>query len=613
MNGLFKWFALLFSIVLIIGCKPKKEPDFIPEWSKGVVWYQIFPERFRNGDTTNDPELSDQKGCWPHELIEPWEVHPWGSDWYALEDYEQSNGKDTWYNITRRRYGGDLQGIIDKLDYLKELGIGAIYLNPVFVAPSHHKYDIAYHHHIDPTFGPGPEKDWKIIRSETPDDPSTWKWTTADSLALRLIREAHKRDMRIIFDGVFNHVGYNNFAIDDLRKNQKDSRFKDWFTIKSWEDSVTGSEFEVKRWWNIKDMPELREDTSGIVEGPKKYIFDITRRWMDPGNNGDVSKGIDGWRLDVADYVAHPFWKDWRKHVKQINPEAYITGEIIESSDYIKPYLQGDEFDAVMNYNFNFICSEFFINDSSGISSTRFATLLKRLRKAFPDQNLMSQQNLIGSHDTPRASSRIVNKNKGSFLDKDYFFGQTKATNPNFDTRKPSIEEYETLKLMTTFQMTYPGSPMIYYGDEVGMWGAHDPCCRKPMIWSDIPYEDESSAPPNASRKGADKVEINKDLLEFYKEIIKIHNDSPALKWGDFKTLLADNKNRVFAFSRIYDDDMVFVMINAGNEEQSIDIQIERDQEFRDMLNIQTEIISNNSKITVKVPPGKAAILRNQN
>ena len=133
--------------------------DFIPQWAKEVVWYQIFPERFCNGDTKNDPTIETLYGSWPHDTNSDWQVHPWTSDWYELQPYEKNNGKDIWYNLQRRRYGGDLQGIINKLDYIKELGIGAIYLNPVFEAPSLHKYDGATFHHIDPNFGPDPEGD----------------------------------------------------------------------------------------------------------------------------------------------------------------------------------------------------------------------------------------------------------------------------------------------------------------------------------------------------------------------------------------------------------------------------------------------------------------------
>ena len=134
----------------------RDKDDFVPQWAKKVVWYQVFPERFRNGDKNNDPTIKDIEGAYPNDVTSPWQIHPWTSDWYELQSYEKQNGKDIWFNLQRRRYGGDLQGIIDKLDYIQDLGITAIYLNPIFEAPSLHKYDGATYHHVDPNFGPDP-------------------------------------------------------------------------------------------------------------------------------------------------------------------------------------------------------------------------------------------------------------------------------------------------------------------------------------------------------------------------------------------------------------------------------------------------------------------------
>ncbi len=294
----------------------KTGKDFVPDWAKKVVWYQIFPDRFRNGDASNDPTIETLKGAWPHDHSSEWQIHPWTSDWYKLQSYEKSNGKDIWFNVQRRRYGGDLQGIIDKLDYLKDLGIGALYINPVFESPSSHKYDSATYHHIDPNFGPNPEGDRELIKNEIPDNPKTWVWTSADKLFLKLIEEVHKHGMKIIIDGVFNHVGLNHWAFRDVLKNQKKSKYKDWFSVVSWDDPDKHSKFDYEGWFGFRELPEWKEDENGIVKGPKDYIFNITKRWMNPNNDGDTSKGIDGWRLDVAFCIKHKFWKDWRKHVK---------------------------------------------------------------------------------------------------------------------------------------------------------------------------------------------------------------------------------------------------------------------------------------------------------
>ncbi len=577
----------------------------VPGWARGIVWYQVFPERFRNGDPDNDPMLEDQKGCWPHELTEPWELHPWGSDWYAMQEYEQAIGKDIWYNITRRRYGGDLQGLIDKLGYLHELGVEAIYLNPVFMAPSHHKYDIASYHHIDPNFGPDPDGDRAIIATEVPDKPETWQWTSADSLALQLIEAVHARGMRIIFDGVFNHVGYNHFAIADLREKQEDSRFRNWFTIHSWADENKGTSFEYQGWWGIKDMPELREDENGIVEGPKKYIFDITRRWMDPYGNGELSKGIDGWRLDVAYEVGHPFWKDWRRHVRSINPEAYLVAEVIDSPENLRPFLNGDEFDALMNYNFQFICSEFFIN--KGIYAGMFGEKLDSLRNAFGEDVALAMQNLLGSHDTDRPLSRVKNKGIASFLEWQEYFDIGKARNQDYKTSKPSPEDKKLFRLMVAFQLTFPGSPMIYYGDEVGMWGAGDPDCRKPMLWDDISFADEELDANGEHYAESSKVQADKELFAWYQKLLQIRSAHPALRTGDYTRLLADDRGG-FAFMRQERDDVVVAVFNNSGQAGNFIIPSIPPGEYNDELGGRS-YECRNGKLEIVLSPHEAGIL----
>lgn len=234
--------CLLFLISLVTFA----QKDFTPNWSKGVVWYQIFPDRFHNGDPSNDPKVNDQDGAYPFDITSDFQIHPWTSDWYELQPYEKKNGKDIYYNLQRRRYGGDLQGVIDKLDYLQSLGINAIYMNPVFWAPSSHKYDALCYHHIDPSFGPDPEGDKKLIANEDPLNPEKWVWTKADLLALKLIDEVHKRKMFIIFDGVFNHLGVNSFAFRDVEEKQEKSAYKDWFMVDSWKDAVKGTSLNTK-------------------------------------------------------------------------------------------------------------------------------------------------------------------------------------------------------------------------------------------------------------------------------------------------------------------------------------------------------------------------------
>lgn len=602
---------VLFSFMILWeNAVSQNKNEFVPQWAKKVVWYQIFPERFHNGDTNNDPTVKDIEGAYPHDITSPWQIHPWTSDWYELQSYEKENGKYIWFNLQRRRYGGDLQGIIDKLDYLQDLGVTALYLNPVFEAPSLHKYDGATYHHVDPNFGPDPDGDRKLIAKETPDDPSTWVWTSADKLFLELVKQVHQRQMYIIIDGVFNHMGINSWAFKDVVQNQKKSKYKDWFTIKSWDDPKAGTKFEYEGWFGVKELPELREDENGIVEGPRKYIFDITKRWMDPNDDGNHGDGIDGWRLDVAFCVKHQFWKDWRKHVKSINPEAYLTAEVIDPIGILKPYLEGDEFDAVMNYNFAFACADYFIADKTKIKTIEFDKMLKQLREAFPSGVEYVQQNLFDSHDTNRLLSHIVNRDLGKYRDWGKYFGLSKGDNHNYDTRKPNEREIQIAKLMIIFQMTYVGAPMVYYGDEVGMWGANDPDCRKPMLWRDLKYDDEKYLPNQTVKNQYDKVEVNDDLLEHYKKLIRIRNENIALQLGDFETILVDDKKELYAFTRTYNGEKIIVVLNNSDEEQNVVIEVPQDSKWKELLNGNKEFEGVKSELNLILKQKWGAILK---
>ncbi len=254
---------ILFTFLIFQDCNSQtNQHSDLPNWAKNAVWYQIFPERFNNGDKNNDPLPIDLAGGWPNFIPANWEIHPWTSDWYKLQPWEK-NEHDFYWNAGIRCYGGDLQGVINKLDYLKNLGISAIYLNPVFESPSLHKYDATFYHHIDNNFGPNPEKDRKIWETEDHSNPKTWQWTTADSLFLQLIKEAHNRNMKIIIDGVFNHAGNTFWAFQDIIKNQENSKFKDWFFINSFDNPETDSnEFNYSGWYGVKYLPEIKEDSN---------------------------------------------------------------------------------------------------------------------------------------------------------------------------------------------------------------------------------------------------------------------------------------------------------------------------------------------------------------
>lgn len=596
----FKLLPVVGLVVLLsFWNRSNAQADFTPSWSKGIVWYQIFPERFNNGDPSNDPRVEDQDGAYPFDDSSAFRIHPWGSDWYKLQPYEQQNGRDIYYNIQRRRYGGDLQGIIDKLDYIRSLGIDAIYLTPIFWSPSSHKYDALTYHHVDPTFGPDPNGDKAMIAAENPLDARSWVWTKADQLALKLIEEVHKRKMRIIFDGVFNHLGVKNFAFQDVLKNQQASPYRDWFNITSWNDSAKGTTFKYRGWFGVKTLPELKEDSTGIVAGPKQYIFDATQRWMNPMGKG-IANGIDGWRLDVAYDVGHPFWKDWRTWVRSINPQAYLTAELVYPIDQTKPYLQGDEFDATMNYNFAFILHDFFVQEKTRSSVTDFDRRLRELRTAFGEPVALNMQNLMNSHDATRLASAVANPDGTKFGDwGKYFNWSQKSNNKTYNARKPTAAQVKKQKLIIAFQMLYPGSPMFFYGDEAGMWGANDPDCRKPMVWPGKSYEPETCN-PDQTKHDPDAVAYNQELASWYRKFISLRKSYPALRTGDYKTLSADDQNSVYSFSRSLGTEEVIVIVNRGTKPYTSS-QFAKDQ-YRD-------VFSKKSVTTVKVEPMEIVVL----
>lgn len=558
----------LTAFVLPASAQPQPQPA----WAQEVVWYQIFPDRFHNGDPTNDPPLGSQFHAWPHDTLSPWAIHPWTSDWYALQPWEQESDHSLSHHLTRRRYGGDLQGILDKLDYLQALGVTALYLNPIFWSPSHHKYDGLMYHHVDPYLGPDPAGDIALIEKEVFHEPSTWQWTAADRLALQLVAECHRRGMRIIFDGVFNHLGSGSIPFQDVLAKQQASVYADWFEIDSWDDVEKGTTFGYKGWFGVPSLPEIKEDSNGIVEGPKAYIFASTQRWMDPSGTGDLSQGIDGWRLDVAFCVAHAFWKDWRVFVKSINPDAYLTAEVIDQIEKVKPYLQGDEFDAIMNYNFAFISADWFVNERTRIATSAFDRELAALRSAYRLEVAYVQQNLFGSHDANRLASHIVNRDFARYGDWGDYFGKSKSDNPDYNTRKPTPAEYAVQELFAVFQMTYVGAPMVYYGDEVGMWGANDPDCRKPMVWGEFAYEPERVRADGSTYSEPQSVEVHEELLAHYQRLIALRHAEPALRRGMFTTLLADDAQEIYAYRRHLPGQAkgIVVILNNSAEAQQL-------------------------------------------
>ncbi len=555
------------------------------DWTRGAIFYQIFPERFYNGNPNNDPS--------PDKSTPTAKAHRWTSNWYALSDEEKAYSPDFWQNIYRRRYGGDLQGILEKLDYLQSLGITAIYLNPIFEAPSAHKYDATMLHHVDINFGNAPEDDLKLIAQEDFSNPDTWKWTNADLLFLKLIEEAHKRNIRIVIDGVFNHVGTKFPPFQDVVKHQERSRYKDWFEIVSFEDSTSGKKFDYKGWWGHKSLPELKRDSlNGLADAPKQYIFAITKRWTAP--NGDPSKGVDGWRLDAADDLPHAFWKEWRAFVKSIKPNIFLVGEIWKNA---KDWMQGDEFDAVMNYQFAVFTHQLFVQKV--LKPSEFKLKIEELLASYPDSANYTLLNLYDSHDTERLPSRIVNPNRHF----DYYAGL--RANKDYQLRPPNQEEYRLQKLLMLFQFTYIGSPTIYYGTEAGMWGADDPDCRKPMLWKEFQYDDEN-AELITGKSEPFKVAFNEEVYRDYKTLIDLHHRHPALKYGSFKFLIADDEKNLIAFERVYQSEKIITLINASDTVQTVELNFSN--KLTNLLTKQT-FASNNGKVIVEVARKSGAVL----
>jgi len=552
---------------------PGAKLNNVPDWGKSAVWYQIFPERFRNGDPANDPTRDTLEMHFPN--VGGWRVTPWTGDYFVRDEWEKAIGDSFYENgIFHRRYGGDLQGVIDKLDYLQELGVTAIKFNPVFYGRSQHKYDGNSFHHIDPNFGPDPEGDFEIIRhgGETA-DPATWKWTAADKLFLELVKKAHERGIKVVIDGVFNHTGRDFFAFRDIRLNGEKSPYAEWFTVQSFDNPDTRrNELRVTGWAGFFTLPEFRntEDGSDLHPGPKKYIFDATRRWMDPDGDGDPSDGIDGWRLDVSEEVPDKFWRDWNAMVFAINPQAITIPEVwTDAADYLKR----TGFSAAMNYYAFAMPVKAFLIDNS-IKPSAFGDLLNRRREQFPPETQLALWNLTDSHDTDRLAQMIVNRNPdGRYKNAEKFDydepGNSARSNDRYQIRKPDGDARAIQRLVALFQVTYVGAPMFYYGVEAGIWGGDDPDCRKPMPWPDLVMETEKTDPIGRERP-ADDPNFDKELHGFFTRAIALHTGHAAFKSADFAVLAADDERNVFVYSRGTGEDRRVVALNRSSEPQTV-------------------------------------------
>ena len=431
-----------------------------PDWVKHAVFYQIFPDRFARGTTT-------AKGHWQASKYEGWDATP------TYQGYK----------------GGNLWGVIEKLDYLEDLGINAIYFTPIFQSASNHRYHTHDYYQVDPMLGGN-------VAFEA------------------LIEAAHKKDMKVVLDGVFNHASRGFFFFNDILENGPNSPWLDWFHIHGWPISAYDGDKPANYdgWIGDRALPEFNHDNPQV----KEYIMQVGEYWL--------HQGIDGWRLDVPNEVDTPgFWQEFRDRVKGVNPDAYIVGEIWGDASQ---WLDGTQFDGVMNYRFTestiaFAGGENYdpeycqgeLKPYPPISGTEYAIKIDALLNLYDWEIQLAQLNLLDSHDTPRMIT-TVGEDKDSFM------------------------------LSTVLLMTFPGAPSIFYGDEVGLSGGKDPDCRRVF--------------PEAQKWDV-------EILKAYKELISLRHKYAALRTGKYKTLYADMY--VYIFARILDGEEIIVAVNTGKEQ----------------------------------------------
>lgn len=365
-----------------------------PDWVRDAVFYQIFPDRFRNGNPNNQPRLKKR---------------PAGTPWHVDDRYlEEWDAKPSHFNFM----GGDLAGITERADYIRSLGVNTLYLNPIFKAASNHRYDASDYETIDPALG------------------------TLDEF--HELRDAFKkRGMRMILDCVFNHTGDSHYAFQDVMKKGKSSKFWDWYFIEGF-PVVQSPKPNYKAWWGFGSLPQLNTKNPKVVD----HLLKVSKQWL--------KEGSQGWRLDVPndlDAVNPDFWPEFRRVVKKHDPDAYVVGEIWTDA---RAWLQGDKFDAVMNYPVRSAALEFCAK--GGIDAKAFQAKLSQQLATYPEAALRVQFNLLGSHDTARL-----------------------LTVAGGDSRRA--------RLAMTFLYGWSGAPVLYYGDEVGLDGGKDPACRKTFPW----------------------------------------------------------------------------------------------------------------------------------
>ena len=515
-----------------------------PDWAKGAVMYQIFTDRFYNGDKSNDVETNE---------------------YYYIGDYSQrvTNWDKYPANMgVREFYGGDLQGVMDKLDYLQDLGVEVVYFNPLFVSPSNHKYDIQDYDYIDPHYGKIVDDGGEVLPNGVTDNSQATKYkkrTTglknleaSNESFIKLVEELHRRGMKVILDGVFNHCGSFNKWMDRERIYEGEEDYEPGAYVSA--DSPYRSYFRFFKegpenwpynanydgWWGHDTLPKLNYEDSVKLEN---YILYIGRKWVSPPYN------VDGWRLDVAADLGrsneynHEFWQKFRRAVKDANPNALILAEHYgDPSDWLK----GDEWDTVMNY------------DAFMEPVTWFLTGMEKHSDEAREELLGNIDNFIGSmaHHmsnmlTPSlqvAMNELSNHDHSRFLTRtNHMVGRVEHLGPE------AANEYVNKAVMreaVVMQMTWVGAPTVYYGDEAGVCGFTDPDNRRSYPWG---HEDQ-------------------ELIAFHKEAIRIHKEHPALKTGSLKIL--GGEENILSYARFKGHDRIIVVINNRSERAEVKVPV---------------------------------------
>ena len=469
-------------------------PNFkTPDWGKDATYYQIFVDRFYNGNTKNDVKEGEYMFPYPEDPSNQFNTKTKAMKWGELPEQPAKN---------RDFFGGDIEGVRQKLPYLQSLGINTIYFNPVFTSPSNHKYDTQDYRTIDPHFASNEE-----FKS--------------------FVKEAHSKGFKVVVDGVFNHTGswhrwFNRagkFDTVGAYQNQS-SPWIDFYNFAQWPKKYTS-------WWDFDTLPKLNYASNKLRGEIYSNPDSIAKSWIN-------DYGIDGWRLDVPNEAGpnggsddHSIWKGFRQAVKSANPNAIIHGELWKNA---QPFLQGDEFDGVMNYEGFADAVSTYMNEGYTIETTQreritpssFDTWIRSVMAKTPSQSNYVLMNLLSSHDTSR------------FL---------------FRAREDKWKAYES----AIFQMTFIGAPMIYYGDETGMTGGKDPDCRRSFNWN---------------------FDKSDHLYKLYQKMLTLRKNNSALRRGSFETLLTDDNNNIYSYSRMDKKNKVLVILNNSSATKTVTVNV---------------------------------------